>query len=68
MIALKLTVNKGLGLLKGEYIWFKNCERKIQLPFMIHADFENILVPQDNGNQNQNESYTTKYQKNIACS
>ena len=29
---------------------------------MIYADFENILVPDDNGNQNLNESYTNNYQ------
>ena len=34
---------------------------------MIYADFENILVPQDNGKHNQNESYTNKYQKHAAC-
>ena len=31
-------------------------------------DFENILVPQDNGKQNSNESYTSKYQKHVVCS
>ena len=35
---------------------------------MIYADFESILVPEDNGKQNPNESYTNKYQKHIACS
>ena len=32
---------------------------------MIYADFEGILVPEDNGKQNSNESYTNKYSK--AC-
>ena len=32
-----------------EYIRFKNCNRKIKLPFTIHANFESVLVPQDNG-------------------
>ena len=27
-----------------------------------------ILVPEDNGKQNQNEYYTNKYQKHVACS
>ena len=27
-----------------------------------------ILVPEDNGNQNQNVSYMSIYQKHIACS
>ena len=35
---------------------------------MICADFESILVPEDNGKQNPEESYTSKYQKHIACS
>ena len=35
---------------------------------MIYVDFESILVPEDNRNQNINESYTNKYQKHIACS
>ena len=35
---------------------------------MIYADFESILVSEDNGKQNTNESYTNKYQKHIASS
>ena len=35
---------------------------------MIYADFESILVPEDNGQQNPIESYTNKYQKYVACS
>ena len=35
---------------------------------MIYAGFESILVPEDNGMQNPNESYTDKYQKHVACS
>ena len=35
---------------------------------MIYADFESILVPENNGKQNPNESYTNKYQKHVACS
>ena len=27
-----------------------------------------MLVPEDNGKQNPEESYTNKYQKHIACS
>ena len=33
---------------------------------MIYADIEIILVPEDNGKQNPNESYTSKYQKHVA--
>ena len=35
---------------------------------MIYADFESILVPEDNGKQNPNEYNTKKYQKHVACS
>ena len=34
---------------KSEYIKFKNFERKSKSPFMIYADFESILEPEDNG-------------------
>ena len=50
---------------EGKYIKFKNYERKIQSPFMIYPDFESILVPGDNKNQNPDESYTSKYQKHV---
>ena len=33
---------------------------------MICADFESILVPEGNGKQNPNKSYTNKYQKHVA--
>ena len=29
---------------------------------MIYADLESILVPEDNGKQDPNESYANKYQ------
>ena len=35
---------------------------------MIYADFESILVPEDNGKKNSEESCTSKYQKYISCS
>ena len=38
---------------KDEYIKFKNFGRKL---FMIYTDFESILVPEDNRNQNPNKS------------
>ena len=50
---------------KGKYVKFKNYG--IKSPFMIYADFECILVPEDNGKQNQEEYYTSKYQKHVAC-
>ena len=35
---------------------------------MIYADFESTLVQHNNGKQNAGESYTSKYQKHVACS
>ena len=35
---------------------------------MIYANFETILVPEDNGKQNLEESYRNKYQKHLAWS
>ena len=53
---------------KRECVKFKNYERKIKSPFITYADFESISVPENNGKQNPEESYTSKYQKHIACS
>ena len=53
---------------KGEYVKFKNYERRIKSLFIIYEDFESILVLEDNGKKNPKESYTDKYQKHIACS
>ena len=35
----------------GEYVKFKNDEWKTKLLFIIYADFENILLQEDNGKQ-----------------
>ena len=53
---------------KGEYVNFKNYERRIKLLFIIYVDFESVLLPEDNGKQILKESYTNKYQKHIVCS
>ena len=42
---------------KVEFVKFKNVERKMKSPFMIYSDFEIILVLEDNGKQNPDESY-----------
>ena len=34
---------------KGKHFKFKNYYRKMKSPFIIYADFESILVPEDNG-------------------
>ena len=38
----------------------KNYERKIKSPFITYAYFERIWVPEVNGKQNTEESYTRK--------
>ena len=53
---------------KGEFVKFKNYERKIKSLFIIYPDFETIVMPGNNGKKNPEESYTSKYQKHIACS
>ena len=53
---------------KVEYVKLRNYERNIKLPFKIYADFESIVVPENNEKQNPDESYINKYQKNVACS
>ena len=44
---------------EGEYVKFKNYERKVKSPFMIYVDFESILEAEEK--QNSDESYTNKY-------
>ena len=34
---------------------------------MIYVDLESILVPEDNRKKSPNKSYTSKYQKHVAC-
>ena len=43
---------------KSEHVRFKNYERKIKSPFMIHSNFKSILEPADNRKQNTDGSYT----------
>ena len=35
----------------GEYVKIKSYERQINSLFIIYADFENILVPENNQNR-----------------
>ena len=62
-------VNKRLRCLrKVNILNSKILKEKQKLPFTMHAEFESILVPEENRNQNPNKSYSNKYQKHIACS
>ena len=51
---------------KGEYVKFKNCKNKIKSQFLIYADFESILVPEDNGKRNP-ENVIRANIKNMFC-
>ena len=53
---------------RGQYVQFKNYERKVKSPFIIYTDFESILGPINKRKQNPDKTYTNKYQKHIACS
>ena len=65
----KMNGQQMIKMLKNdEYVRFKNYERNIKSPFVIFADFENILVPEDNTKLDPSESYTNKNQKYVACS
>ena len=44
---------------KGEYVKLKNFERKIKSLFMISADFETILVPENDEEQNPELGFNT---------
>ena len=47
-------------LKKGEYVILKFYEREIESSFLIHADFESILTPENNRKQNPDETQTDK--------
>ena len=55
-IVYKLSVKKKRQKIimckEGEYFKFKNYESKIKIPFIIYADFESALVPEDNEKRN----------------
>ena len=53
---------------KGEFVKFRNQERKIKSPFIIYAAFESISLSENNDKQNTKEFYTNKWQNHIACS
>ena len=51
---------------KGKCVKPKKFGRKIESPFVIYADFGNILVLEDKVKQSTNVSYTNKYHKHVA--
>src|SRR5258708_2067312 len=55
---------------KGSFIKFKNLKNTLDVPFIIYADFESILVPleKDNNNTKLHNTSTTKTHEHIPCS
>ena len=52
---------------KREYVRLKNYEMKPKSPYLFYADFGSILVPEDSKKQKHEESYASKYQKDVYC-
>ncbi|CAB3982135.1 Gastrula zinc finger [Paramuricea clavata] len=56
---------------EGTKIKFKNHRNSMPVPFVIYADFESILVPEEKNDKSENsedESRTNRYQTHQACS
>ncbi|PFX11590.1 hypothetical protein AWC38_SpisGene24613 [Stylophora pistillata] len=52
----------------GTSLFFKNHHKKIDLPFVIYADFESMIKPLHSVQPNPKECYTEKKQKHIPVS
>ena len=48
---------------RNSFLFFKNHFRKLQVPFVVYADFECFTIPINTCNPNPNNSFTTQYQK-----
>ena len=59
-VALTIYVNQSILQL---YQTYKNIQEKVYnlAPFIIYADVESTLVPEDNRKENPEESYMKKY-------
>ena len=53
---------------KDETVELKHYTRKVKSPFITCADFEIILLTENNRKQNPDEPYTNKYQNHVGCS
>ena len=53
---------------KGEAVKFKNYAGKIKSSIFICANFKSILVSENNGKQNSDDSYTNKNQNQVGRS
>ena len=55
---------------EGTKIKFKNHRNSMPVPFVIYADFESILVPEEKKDveKDEDQSHTNRYQTHQACS
>ena len=53
---------------EGEKVQFKNYHKKLDVPFVIYADFEAIVEKIHGVKNNSGSSYTDAYQKHKDCS
>ena len=53
---------------EGEKVQYKNYHKKLEVPFVIYADFEAIVEKIHGAKNNAEGSYTDAYQKHKDCS
>ena len=66
-VCLKINGKQSVKLRSGS-IKFKNYFKQLAVPFQIYADFESVLKRVQGNDNDNNASYTKKYQKHIPCS
>ena len=49
----------------GDTVQFRNYERLHDVPFVVYADFECFVKPQETEEKDSSESYTVKYQSHV---
>ena len=57
----RIKMQKKVNMINSKILKEKNYS------FIIYADFESILVLEDNGKQNPNKCHTNKFRKHLAC-
>ena len=66
-VCLKINGKQSVKL-RSASVRFKNHFKQLTVPFKIYADFESVLKEVQSNVNDNNSSYTKKYQKHIPCS
>ena len=66
-VCLKINGKQSVKLRSGS-TEFKNYFKQLAVPFKIYADFQSVLKGVQSNDNDNNASYTKKYQKHIPCS